>query len=259
MKTSLLTSPTVAQIAEAYAGEFANLRRERAEKKYLTPLGLSTSTFLNNQTNLAPALAQKLMEQLSSEDLDSAAIVTGVDQLGAHIFVVDDPGEAVCYDLDGWAAIGSGWRHADLQFISDKYNTNCPFDEAFLLVYLAKKKADITPGVGTSTDLFWIVDGPNGYVLFLPEAEIVQLVQRLHDLKRRLNSSGRKLERRLRSLLRMPSQNPHSRQRVKSNSKKARGNQMEPLTRKAFQEALRKVSRRVSPSTPDRSSRRTSD
>ncbi len=180
-RTALLINPTVEQIAGAYADEFATLRRQRAEKRYLIPLGLSAWTFLNNQTNLAPETARKLMEQLAEEDLDSAAIITGVDQFGAHIYGVDDPGEATCYDLDGWAAIGSGWRHADLQFISDKYHRDWPFDEAFLLAYLAKKKADITPGVGTSTDLFWIVPGPGGYVLLPPEAEIVTLVRGLHD------------------------------------------------------------------------------
>ena len=176
-----MTAPTVDQIAEAYAEEFALLRRQKAERKYLTPLGLTTWSSLNNQTNLTAAALHTLMEQLAEEDLRSEAIIAGVDQSGPHIYVVEDPGEAVCYDMDGWAAIGSGFRHADQQFIRSKYDRNWPMDATLLLTYLAKKKADITTGVGPQTDLFFIGSGAqNKYTLLESDSELVNLVQQLH-------------------------------------------------------------------------------
>ena len=143
------------------------------------PLGLSTSNFLNNQANLSPSVANRLLELLQKERLASQAIIAGTDQTGAHIYIVDDPGEATSYEMEGWAAIGYGERHADLQFISEKFHPGWPFDAAFLLTYLAKKKADITPGVGGSTDLFWIAP-TEGYRLLRSDEPIFKLVQELH-------------------------------------------------------------------------------
>ena len=176
-----VTSPTVEQIAEAYANQFATLRRQQAERKYLTPIGLTSWNFMNNQTNLTPSVVKDLTEKMEREDLDCSAIIAGVDQTGPHIYVVDDPGNAECYDLDGWAAIGIGNRHADQEFIRDKYERSRPFDESFLLTFLAKKKADITPGVGPTTDMFWIGSGPaNTYTLLDQGDDIVRLVHQLH-------------------------------------------------------------------------------
>jgi 20S proteasome alpha/beta subunit len=179
-RISLLMSPTVEQIASIYADEFANLRRLRAERRHLWPLGLSMWTFLSNQTNLSPDASSRLADLLESERLNSSAIIAGADQFGAHIYVVRDPGEARCHDLDGWAVIGSGHRHADLQFIVEKYHPRWELVDAFLMTYLAKKKADITPGVGAATDLFWITPGDQ-YSLLEPDAPIVVQVRKLHE------------------------------------------------------------------------------
>jgi len=178
-RIGLLTLPTVEQIANIYADEFANLRRLRAERRYLAPLGLSIWTFLGNQTNLSLDVSSRLVDILEKECLESSAIIAGSDQFGPHIYVVTDPGEARCCDLDGWAAIGSGSRHADLQFIEEKYHRAWEFENAFLTTYLAKKKADITPGVGPTTDLFWITPGDQCRVL-RPDEPIVVQVRNLH-------------------------------------------------------------------------------
>jgi len=180
LRISLLMSPTVEQIANIYADEFANLRRFRAERKHLWPVGLSIWTFLSNQTSLSPDASSRLARLLENECLESSAIIAGADQFGVHIYVVSDPGEAQCCDLDGWAAIGSGCRHADLQFIVAKYHPRWEFEDAFLMTYLAKKKADITPGVGATTDQFWITPGDQ-YRLLEPDAPIVVQVQKLHE------------------------------------------------------------------------------
>ena len=59
-----------------------------------------------------------------------------------------------------------------------RYSRFVEFPESFLLTYLAKKKADITPGVGLSTDMFWI--GQEGYLLLTPSDPIVGSVDKLY-------------------------------------------------------------------------------
>lgn len=172
--------PTVAMLALIYAQEFGTIRRENATRKYLTPLGLTIWNFLNADTKLQPEVMETLRKQVTGEEsnLWCAAIITGKDQFGAHVYVVQDPGDETCYDFEGWAAIGSGTDHADMQFIHEGYDPSWSFDEAFLLTYLAKKRADIARGVGKTTDMFWI-DG-SGFRRLGQSNEIVKLVKKLH-------------------------------------------------------------------------------
>ncbi len=180
IRTMGVTNPTVGFIANIYAEEFANLRRERAARKYLAPQGLSIYTFLNSQTNLTSATANRLQELMEDARLNSRAIVAGLDGAVASIYVIADPGEAALLNMVGWAAIGNGSRHADAQFIAEKYSPTWGFEDAILLTYLAKKRADVTPGVGPHTDVFWI-STTEGYVRLPDDLPIVQQLAKLHS------------------------------------------------------------------------------
>ena len=194
-RVSAIPNVTVEAAATIYADEYAAVRRERAVKKHLVPLGLTLWSFTNNQTNVSAGLLGDLTEALRRENLHSRAIIVGVDQSGAHLYIVQDPGELVHCDMVGWAAIGTGSRHADSQFIAEKYSLEWEFDEAILLTYLAKKKADLSPGVGLYTDLFWIGQ-QEGYVLMSDDLPLVQQMKKLHidieKAERRLRSVARK-------------------------------------------------------------------
>jgi hypothetical protein len=167
------TDPTVEQIAAMYAEEFADIRRAQA----LAPLGLTYQTF--STVVLPPAVTDIAASRLANEKLGCRAIIAGVDQLGAQLYVVQDPGTVKNYTLDGWASIGIGSRHADLQFIAENHNRDKPFEDSLLLTYLAKKKADITPGVGVSTDVFWIT-ATEGYRLLAQTDPTVVELERAH-------------------------------------------------------------------------------
>jgi hypothetical protein len=61
-----------------------------------------------------------------------------------------------CRDSIGFAAIGSGSRHAESQFMLQRHAWNSPITDTLLLAYIAKKRAETALGVGHETDMFMI-------------------------------------------------------------------------------------------------------
>jgi cellobiose-specific phosphotransferase system component IIB len=64
----------------------------------------------------------------------------------------------MCADQFAFAAIGTGARHAESQFMLSNYSWSMPNGEALLLAYTAKRSAEVAPGVGEQTDV--LVIGP---------------------------------------------------------------------------------------------------
>jgi hypothetical protein len=155
-------------IAEVFARKFNEFRRREAEQLILAPLGLDIATFLRVQRDMAPAEVAAIREELQGHRLKSGAIIAGVDNGGAHIYVVRDPGRAVCNDIVGFAAIGYGQWHAESQFMFAQYVTGWEFERALRLIYLAKKRAEVPPGVGRETDLFFIGPHPSPQTPIVP-------------------------------------------------------------------------------------------
>ncbi len=74
-------------------------------------------------------------------------------------------GEIACYDSVGFAAIGYGRRHAESQFMFARYTSAARPTDAILLTYVAKKRAEVAPGVGMATDMFIIASlGTNAFI-----------------------------------------------------------------------------------------------
>jgi len=82
------------------------------------------------------------------------AIVVSGDGESAHIYHVDRDSLATCRDDVGFVAIGAGEPHAKSQLMSTQYNNGMNFPTALGLLYAAKKRAEMAPGVGKETDLF---------------------------------------------------------------------------------------------------------
>ena len=153
---SLYPDPTVQQVADFWAGQYAEYRRQQSERKLLAPLGLTSYTLLHG--GLSADRIDKLIEEQREYQARVQTIITGVDATGvAHMYVIGDPdGQVTCADFDGYAAIGVGEWHVDSEFMFAGYTNKWEFPEALLLVYSAKKRAEAAPGVGKETDLFMI-------------------------------------------------------------------------------------------------------
>jgi hypothetical protein len=149
----------VEDVAIAYAEAFSAYRRRRAETKHLKPLGLDANSFMDRQQDFRPDFVSDLTHRLERSPIEVETLIVGVDPLGAHIYIVTDPGDVSCADAVGFAAIGTGKAHADSQFMLARYTRYMPWQRALLLSYIAKKRAEVAPTVGDSTDLFFIGGG----------------------------------------------------------------------------------------------------
>lgn len=149
--------PNVRDAVDHYI-RYYNWRKNRdAEQKFLLPLGLDRQSFLAKQKDMAPKVAARLTLEMIGYDVEYEVetIFTGVDETGAHIYQLMENVD-MCCDPVGFAAIGSGGRHAESQFMLARHSRNATFDETLFLLYSAKKQSEVAPGVGEATDLFAI-------------------------------------------------------------------------------------------------------
>jgi len=187
-----LNNPTVETIAEIYAEEYASFRRKRNERRFLTPLGLDC--FNLHRQGMNRDQVDQLTSLLVSTPLGDEVIVTGHDYLGGHVYIIADPGEAICMDPTGWGAIGSGRWHADSFFMIESYTKFKTFEEALLLTYQAKKRADVAPGVGPKyTDLFFIANEGFRYIYQNSSlyAGLDRVYKELHEDEQKTQSKAR--------------------------------------------------------------------
>ena len=100
---------------------------------------------------------QITVELINFQAPDVETILTGVDQEVpyTHIYLIKN-GDISCQDTIGFAAIGIGSWHANSQLMFAGHTRWKSFPETLLLVYSAKKRAEVAPGVGEATDMITI-------------------------------------------------------------------------------------------------------
>lgn len=148
-----LKSPSIEMIADQVKDQFILLRQKSAEDNILKCRGLTISQFYHEGllNRLPPELAINLDHQIQNARFPIDIIITGVDDSGAHIYGIRDPGVISCYDRLGYQAIGSGMSHALLTLISGNQYDQRGINETVYLVYEAKKTAELAQGVGDAT------------------------------------------------------------------------------------------------------------
>lgn len=143
----------------AIADEYGRIHREylaeAAEVQVLSKLRMDLQYFFTHQREMDPQqVAQLDMEIRDCQaSILAQAMVVGCDDLGAHIFHIDRKGAPSCYDDVGFCCIGSGSHHANSLFAQYGYGNTWSFYNALMLVYAAKKSAEVAPGVGPQTDI----------------------------------------------------------------------------------------------------------
>lgn len=154
---------TVQEIAEIYAEEFGYYRRNLAEREVLVPRGLNFANLPRQLSGWPHYQVRELDAMLAAHSVDSTAIIVGIDHLGAHIYVVRDPGVAASYAIPCFACAGSGKDIAEAQFMVAQYDKQWPLSKALWLAYSAKARAQVAGGVGPETDLIVIAPGRIDY------------------------------------------------------------------------------------------------
>jgi hypothetical protein len=146
----------VEEIGQMYIRSFNASRFKRAENAILAPLGLDSQSFVVSQQKMSARLVDKLARELLNFGVpDTATIFCGVDNDGAHIYTARG-GQISCDDVAGFSAIGAGAWHADSQIMFGEHSKWRTFTDTLHLIYSAKKRSEVAPGVGTATDMFYI-------------------------------------------------------------------------------------------------------
>ena len=146
----------VKDMAELYSSTYIKIKNKRAENAVLGPLGLTRKTFYEGQKSMSDDFINRVTKELVNFYMaDFDTIITGIDLDGAHIYVVGN-NSLNCFDTVGFAAIGSGARHAQSQFMLARHGRADKQEETILLTYSSKKYSEVAPGVGKATDMFGI-------------------------------------------------------------------------------------------------------
>ena len=157
---SKMSQPTVLEVASEVEERFIQHRQSLAEKSVLRRVGLDYTTFLQQQSNLTPELISALMSEYQAVELEIEVLVAGIDTSGAHLYQINDPGIATCFDSIGYGAIGSGLPHAEGFLAEADYFPLISLNRAIWLAYVAKRRSERAPGVGSSyTDVLTIREG----------------------------------------------------------------------------------------------------
>ena len=164
----------VKDVADLYIRYYSETRFKKAERIFLFPLGLDNNMFISKQKEMDSSLVRQITTELINYETPRiSTIFAGIDNSGAHIYVADNE-TLNCLDLVGFAAIGVGSWHASSQMMFAGHTKFKAFPETLLLVYSAKKRAEVAPGVGESTDMF-IVGPTLGYNIAIGDHVLDQL------------------------------------------------------------------------------------
>jgi len=158
-------SPPIGQVLEIVRTEYISTRMVKTDETVTASLGADYARFLQkggtlpNYLQVQPAVFQQLFMITQQFNLGVDIIVAGIDDLGAHISVVTNPGTLFSLDKLGYSAIGTGGMHATIHLLLSGHTSGRTFLETLYDVYVAKKASEVAPGVGQATDLAVIESG----------------------------------------------------------------------------------------------------
>jgi hypothetical protein len=147
---------TTLEMAELCAGFMREYRMKEAARLFLSPLNLDEKSFLAQQRTMEPSLVIELANQLQGHKIEAEALVLGCEGKQAHLYRVDRSGVVTCHDDIGFVSIGNGGVHASAQFMLESYTHAIGYYRALYQTFAAKKWAEVAPGVGNFTDMFFI-------------------------------------------------------------------------------------------------------
>jgi 20S proteasome alpha/beta subunit len=162
----------VADIANLYRDTYIKIKKDTIERDILSRYGLTYDSYTSRQKQLSDKVLDEISDAFDNFDLpDVETIVAGIDDTGAHIFTVMN-NETNFDDSVGFTAIGIGYWHADSHFMLSDYSKSDLEDKALATIHAAKKKAEVSPGVGKDSDLFIIGPGKGSLTIFQPTPEL---------------------------------------------------------------------------------------
>lgn len=144
----------IAAIAADLGVRYAGARNQQSEQQVLSVRGLNFQTFYANHNSLNGQAVMLTDNQLAQFDLGVELLLAGVDDTGAHIHTVHNPGGLDRnHDPITYAAIGSGAIHVLPSMAGFAHGGTASYPETLFRVYASKRRAEVAPGVGGDTEL----------------------------------------------------------------------------------------------------------
>ena len=189
---SNLKSPSRDTIVSTIEKSYQSLRKKAIEDELLRPRGFEgLREFHEMQQSLLEPIAKELQEAIDDFDLEIDVIVALVDENGAHIMEIEDPGTSTTWTELIFNAIGSGYKHAVTTMIIEDYRPSHTLPEALLSVYAGKKAAEKAPGVGHNVTHMCVVRSEGVTILSDEQVErIDQVYKSRSDAIRKLNEEN---------------------------------------------------------------------
>jgi len=162
----------IEKIVDYVRTAYAKVRNLKMEEEVLFPFGLTLQQYLQQQQALHPQLVNILVQNMSKYNYQLWILIAGVDDKGAHIYRVENPGKTLNYDTIGYHAIGSGELHSISTFIGSGYGSKTTLQKALAITFEAKKRSEKATGVGQQTDMYVLTKDT---VIHLPEEAVKEL------------------------------------------------------------------------------------
>jgi hypothetical protein len=176
------TSPRLTDIAMSLSQRYEAVRAERIEHEILMPRGLNYQVFYDRHASLNGQITLLIDQAMMQYNPEVELLLAGVDDSGAHVFTVHNPGgPELQHDMTGFAAVGSGTIHAMQSMIGFGHSANDDFNDTVFRAYASKRRSEVAPGVGLDTDMCTVA--PAG-VHWLTKEEMRQLQAIYEDFEK---------------------------------------------------------------------------
>lgn len=148
-------------VAEVVKQSYANHKQRRIEDNILRPmLGADFAKFQNLVAQSPTSqILQQVLGLIMQHNLNTDVLIAGLDDTGAHVFIVTHPGQLLPLATTGFGAVGSGAVHAAVRLSLSQHTGAASLIDTLYNVYEAKRSAEVAPGVGKLTDLALIYNG----------------------------------------------------------------------------------------------------
>jgi len=164
---------SVKKVVDLYVECRNSIIRYRSQNAILEKFGLTHQDFLSTQKNMNFEFVNEITREIMAYKAPvTGAIITGLSDNKPWLYTIHENKTVDCMKV-GYACIGSGGRHARLQLMLAGHSRVSSLSETLLLIYIAKKRSEISTGVGSDTDMF--VMGPNFTLLNKAEIDKLQL------------------------------------------------------------------------------------
>jgi 20S proteasome alpha/beta subunit len=182
-KPSIAVNPRqpVKSIAEAVKESYSKHKQRRVEDNILRPL--LGADFAQFQTLVAQSPTSQVLQQvlglIMQHNLNTDLLVAGLDDSGAHVFVITHPGQLLPLATTGFGSVGSGAVHAGVRMSLAQHTSAASLVDTLYNVYEAKRASEVAPGVGKLTDLALIQDGH----IFFAGPDMLKALENSHKEK----------------------------------------------------------------------------